>query len=74
MKLYSLNDSIAVYKASIDSASSALTALQAEIGEMIVNFDHVSNPREVEGYYIYKRMERRYPLKTTGLVAPNNRR
>lgn len=67
--LYSLNDSIAVYKASIDSASSALTALQTEIGEMIVNFDHVSNPREVEGYYIYKGWKGRYPLKTTGLVA-----
>lgn len=67
--LYSLNDSIAQYKASIDSASSALTSLQSEIGEMIINFDHVSNPREVEGYYIYKGWKGRYPLKATGLVA-----
>ena len=67
--LYSLNDSISKYKAEIESASSALTASQTEVGEMISNFEHVSNPREVEGYYIYNGWKNRYPLQQTGLVA-----
>ena len=67
--LYSLNDSITKYKQEIESATSALTASQTEVGEMISNFDHVSNPREVEGYYIYKGWKNRYPLQQTGVVA-----
>lgn len=67
--LYSLNDSISKYKGEIDSATSALTASQTEVGEMISNFEHVSNPREVEGYYIYNGWKNRYPLQQTGLVA-----
>ncbi len=65
----SLADSIAKYKAEIETATTALTDAQTEVGEMITNFDHVSNPREVEGYYIYKGWKTRYPLKQTGVVA-----
>lgn len=67
--LYSLNDSIAEYQARIKSATEELTTLQTEIGSMIVNFDHISNPRLVEGYYIYKGWDSGYPLKQTGIVA-----
>lgn len=67
--LYSLNDSIAAYKADIESATSALSASQTEVGEMIANFQHISNPREVEGYYIYNGWKNRYPLQQTGVVA-----
>lgn len=65
----SLTDSITKYKAEIESASAALTDSQTEVGEMITNFEHVSNPREVEGYYIYNGWKNRYPLKQTGIVA-----
>lgn len=67
--LLSLNDSIAGYKARIESAQASLNSIQAEIGGMISDFDHVSNPRLVEGYYIYKGWNTRYPMKQTALVA-----
>lgn len=67
--LYSLNDSIASYQKRIGEATVELDALHAEIGNMIVNFDHVSNPKLVEGYYIYKGWSYRYPLSSTGIVA-----
>lgn len=67
--LYSLNDSISKYKSEMESATSALSASQTEVGEMIPNFEHVSNPREVEGYYIYNGWKSRYPLQQTGLIA-----
>lgn len=70
--IYSLNDSIAAYRQQIESSTEALTALQGEIGELIQDFEHVANPREVEGYYIYKGWKGRYPLKQTGLVARIN--
>ena len=65
----SLNDSIARYKAQADSASEQLNLLRSRIGEMIPDFDHISNAREVEGYYIYKGWSARYPLTSTDLVA-----
>lgn len=67
--ILSLNDSITKYKAEIETASSELKSAQAEVGEMIPNFDYVSNPREVEGYYIYNGWKNRYPIKQTGVVA-----
>ncbi|MDE5675827.1 MAG: hypothetical protein K2I44_10870, partial [Muribaculaceae bacterium] len=67
--LYSLNDSIASYQKRIGEATVKLDALHTEIGNMIVNFDHVSNPKLVEGYYIYKGWSYRYPLSSTGIVA-----
>lgn len=67
--LLSLNDSIAEYKSHIETATMQLTALQSHIGELLVDFEHVSNPRLVEGYYIYKGWSSRYPLKQTGVVA-----
>lgn len=65
----SLNDSISAYRAAADSAEASLTAIQNSISGMVGDFDHVSNPREVEGYYIYKGWKNRYPLKQTGIVA-----
>lgn len=67
--LLSLNDSIADYQSRIAEAEQALTSIHNEIGEMIVNFDHVSNPKLVEGYYIYKGWSAKYPLTGTGIVA-----
>lgn len=67
--LYSLNDSISKYQKRIETADNELKTIHDEIGNMIVNFDHVSNPRLVEGYYIYKGWSSRYPLSKTGIVA-----
>jgi len=67
--LNSLNDSIALYQKQMESVSSELTEVQRKVGEMVVDFDYVNNPREVEGYYIYKGWKSRYPLAQTGLLA-----
>ncbi len=65
----SLGDSIALYKNRIDSATSRLDELHDNVGMMLQDFEYVSNPREVEGYYIYKGWRSRYPLQGNGLVA-----
>lgn len=67
--LLSLNDSISAYQKRIEEATGELDAIHSKIGNMIVNFDHVSNPKLVEGYYIYKGWSYRYPLSNTGIVA-----
>ncbi len=67
--LLSLNDSIKLYQQQTEEVTANLSELKNRIGEVIVDFDYVSNPREVEGYYIFKGWKDRYPLTTTGLVA-----
>lgn len=67
--ILSLNDSVALYQKQSDSVASLLSETRNRISEIIGDFDYVSNPREVEGYYIYKGWKQRYPLKQTGLLA-----
>lgn len=67
--LLSLNDSISLYQTQIDSVTRALSEMQGNVGSIIGDFDYVNNPREVEGYYIFKGWKGRYPLTSTGLVA-----
>lgn len=67
--LLSLNDSIKLYQQQTEEVTTNLSDLKNRIGEVIVDFDYVSNPREVEGYYIFKGWKDRYPLTTTGVVA-----
>ena len=67
--LDSLNDSVALYQKQIETTTAQLSDVQNEVGRMVGDFDYVSNPREVEGYYIYKGWKGRYPLSVTGLVA-----
>lgn len=67
--LASLNDSIALYQKQMEGVSAELSEVQRKVGEMVGDFDYVNNPREVEGYYIYKGWKSRYPLTQTGLVA-----
>lgn len=67
--LLSLNDSIASYKSKIESDGKELDVIRTDIGSMIVNFDHVSNPKLVEGYYIYKGWNTRFPPVQTGITA-----
>lgn len=68
----SLNDSIADYKRLIDSTSNELNMIHSEIGELITEFEFVSNPKAVEGFYIYKGWKSKYPLSTTGMIARIN--
>lgn len=67
--LASLNDSIALYQKQMEGVSSELSDVQRKVGEMVGDFDYVNNPREVEGYYIYRGWKSRYPLTKTGLLA-----
>lgn len=67
--ILSLNDSVAYYKSQADSATLQLENLRQKIGEMMPAFEHVSNPREVEGYYIYRGWASHFPLTKTEVVA-----
>ena len=67
--ILSLNDSIADYQRQIEDANNELASLNTEVSGLISNFEHVSNPRLVEGYYIYRSWASRYPLTSTGIVA-----
>lgn len=67
--LASLHDSIASYQKQTEEVNIRLGEARDKVGSLVGSFDYVSNPREVEGYYIYSGWKGRYPLKTTGLVA-----
>lgn len=65
----SLSDSISIVQKQHVSDSVRLADLQARIAEEISAFSTVSNPREVEPYYILKTFRSSYPLKSTGIAA-----
>lgn len=67
--LLSLNDSIADYKSRIDEIDGKLSVIHSEIASMMDNFEHVSNPRLVEGYYIYRGWSSKYPISQTGIIS-----
>lgn len=67
--LESLNDSIADYQKQKENLTDQLAMIRQKVADMTGDFDYVSNPREVEGYYIYKGWKNRYPLESTGLLA-----
>lgn len=56
----------------IEDFNESLEMLHKEIADLLNDFRHVSNPREVTGYYIYKDWENKLPLKKTGLIARLN--
>ncbi len=65
----SLTDSIAALQKQISANELRLDELHDRVGIMLGDFDHVSNPREVNGYLILKGWSGSYPLTSTGLVA-----
>lgn len=67
--LRSLDDSIASYQKKAEEVNVTLEGLRAQVGDMLSDFEYISNPREVEGYYILKGWKDKYPPVTTGLVA-----
>ncbi|MDE5886135.1 MAG: hypothetical protein K2H46_00950 [Muribaculaceae bacterium] len=65
----SLNDSVDLYKKQADSVADALSSMKEKVARLIPDFTHVSNPREVDGYYVYKGWASHFPLTSTSLVA-----
>lgn len=64
-----ITDSIKSTEREIDSCQNRVARLNTEISRLINNFAVVDNPREVEGYYILKGWQKRYPLTSTGMEA-----
>lgn len=64
-----LSDSIASASTSIDECNNRIAILNDQMNNLLQDFSIVSNPREVEGYYILNGWQKRYPMQTTGLVA-----
>ena len=65
----SLDDSISVIKAEIDSCRQQASVLQENVDVWMRDFTTVANPREAGAYTILTSWKNRYPLKSTGLVA-----
>lgn len=64
-----LQDSIAATQHAIDSCENQLSIETDQVNEWLRDFTVVSNPREVESYYIFQGWQNRYPLQSTGVVA-----
>lgn len=67
--LTSLSDSISLLTKERQQDSLRLEELHQRVGETIADFTTVSNPREVEEYYILKSFRSAYPLNSTGVAA-----
>lgn len=68
-----LQDSINACQAKIDSCSARIEELSATLDSNLSEFAYVENAREVEGYYILKNWQSRYPLQSTGIIARMNK-
>lgn len=64
-----LTDSITAAEREIDSCRNNIQILTDNVNNWMRDFTVVSNPREVESYYIFNGWQNRYPLQSTGLVA-----
>lgn len=65
----SLNDSISDLQESVSNTELSLDEATGRVSDLLLDFEHVNNPREVEGYIIMKGWRNRYPLSSTGVVA-----
>lgn len=65
----SLKDSLVLFERQLDEAEKALPSLRNAVDSMLSEFTAVSNPREVEGYYIYSKARAGYPLTGTSITA-----
>lgn len=68
----SFSDSINFYKNEINNLEEKLSSDNNFIGGLLGNFEYISNPRQVTGYYILKGWNSRIPLKQTGIYARIN--
>lgn len=67
-----LKDSIKSLTTEIDSCDMVASSLSDQVNNLLRDFTAVNNSREVEGYTIFNGWEKRYPLKSTGLIARIN--
>ncbi len=67
--ILSLNDSIKNTEAEINSIQTHIDSLHNAVGDMLQNFRHINNPREVEGYTLANALVGQLPLTSTGLAA-----
>ena len=68
----SFSDSIARYQHESELASDSIAHIHKKIEDILPSFSHVSNAREVAGYYIASAWKDKLPLTSTGLVARIN--
>ena len=68
----SFTDSIEYYKTEISNLEIRLGDENAVIAGLINDFEYVSNPRQVTGYYILKGWQNKLPMKKTGIYARIN--
>lgn len=68
-----LEDSIKVTQATIDSCHTRIQELSSTLDTNLTEFAYVEKAREVEGYYILRNWQSRYPLQSTGLIARMNK-
>lgn len=65
----SLNDSISKFEKQKAEVEKQLLEARDNVGALVGDFDYVTNPRFVEGYYILHGWKERYPMQSTALVA-----
>lgn len=65
----SFHDSIEIYQKKISEVQSKLNECNNKIMGVLENFEYVSNPRQVEGYYILKGWNSKIPFTSTGIYA-----
>lgn len=68
----SFNDSISYYKNEISNLETRFAEANSFTSGLLDNFEYISNPRQVAGYYILKGWNDKIPLKTTGIYARIN--
>ena len=68
----SFNDSIDYYQNQMKITETQLQDCNNSVNSILSDFEHVSNPREVTGYYIVKGWRDKIPFTTTSIYARVN--
>ena len=68
----SFKDSIKLFKEEIEQIDKGLSECNLKIATQLDNFEHVSNPRQVTGYYILKGWNSKLPFTHTAIYARVN--
>ena len=68
----SFQDSISNYKKLISENDEKLSECNLKINELLENFEYISNPKMVEGYYIVKGWNSKLPFTSTAVYARIN--
>lgn len=66
------SDSINFYQKKAEEVEVQLNEVNSKIAKLLNNFEKVTNPREVTGYYILKGWKDKLPFTSTGIYARIN--